>query len=180
MLNYTPDIQIQLPSESRRIILDHCRNALEAFQKGETEEGKAFGLIFGTVRNGVLDIANCYALERNVRAQEPYKEYMDSVMTKFAVPSVTPLEKRGWVADPVELFSRIKECRQKNQLLVGTYHMHRVGWDHDSKRDTPTKLDAILAKDSGLIMFIVSMVEPAYPIIRAFYEGLKDREIPVR
>ena len=58
--------------------------------------------------------------------------------------------------------------------------MHRVGWEHDRKRDTPTKLDAVLAKDSGLVMFIISMVEPAYPIIRAFYEGVKEMEISVR
>jgi proteasome lid subunit RPN8/RPN11 len=126
-----------------------------------------------------VTVANCFALEHNVRSHSPYKEYMDSVMAEHAIPSVTPLEKRGWVADPSELFARIKQCREHNRVLVGTYHMHRVGWEHDSKRDTPTKLDAILAKESGLVMFIISMVDPAAPIIRAFYEGVKEKEISV-
>lgn len=178
-MNYTPDLHIHFPESSRRTLLDHCRQALDAFKQGETEKGKAFGLLFGRVSDQVIDIADCYALKRNVRSEPPYREYIDRVMTEHAIPSVTPLDKRGWVADPAELFSRIKECRKKGQVLVGTYHMHRVGWEHDSKRDTPTRLDAVLAEESGLIMFIISMVEPAYPIIRAFYEGVKEREIPI-
>jgi hypothetical protein len=37
----------------------------------------------------------------------------------------------------------------------------------------------MLAEDSRLLMFIVSMVDPARPAIRAFYEGIKTREIPI-
>lgn len=177
---YHPDLYIILPEQSRQVVLEHCRNALEAFNKGEIEEGKAFGLVFGRKSETGVEIADCFPLERNVRSQQPYKEYMDKVMTEHAIPSVTPLEKRGWVADPAELFSRIKECRTKGQELVGTYHMHRVGWKHDSKRDTPTKLDAVLARESGLMMFIISMVEPSAPIVRAFYEGVTELEIPIR
>lgn len=180
MLKYIPGLHIHFPQSNRVVLLDHCRRALEAFEHGETEEGKAFGLLFGTVSDQLIDIAGCYALERNVRSESPYKEYIDRVMIEHAVPSVTPLDKRGWVADPAELFSRIKECREHGQELVGTYHMHRVGWRHDTKRDTPTRLDGVLAEKSGLIMFIVSMVEPASPIIRAFYEGVMEREIPIQ
>ena len=39
---------------------------------------------------------------------------------------------------------------------------------------------SILAEESGLVMSIISMVDPAQPIIRAFYEGVKEKEIPIR
>lgn len=176
---YDPEIKIVLPDQQRQTIIDHCCRALEAFNRGEVEQGKAFGLIFGNVSNQSINVGKCFALERNVRSQSPYKEYMDKMMTDHAIPSVTPLDKRGWVADPAELFARIKQCRKENLQLVGTYHMHRVGWQHDTKRDTPTKLDAVLAKDSGLVMFIISMVDPGAPIIRTFYEGEIEQEMPL-
>ncbi|EIP4193611.1 hypothetical protein LR989_005384, partial [Salmonella enterica] len=46
-------------------------------------------------------------------------------------------------------------------------------------RDTPTKVDEILGKDSKTLMFIISMVVPNKPIIRAFYEGDINKEIEV-
>lgn len=179
MLSYTEDLHIHLPAGNRRIILEHCQRALEAFERGEAEKGKAFGLLFGSRTGDSLKVASCFPLERNVRSKSPYKEFMDKVMAEHAVPSVTPLEKRGWVADPAELFARIREGREKDQVLLGTYHMHRVGWKHDRKRDTPTRLDTVLAEESGLLMFIISMVDPALPVIRAFYEGIREQEIPI-
>ncbi len=179
MLIYNPEYKINLPEKSRGAILEHCHLALDAFNNGVAQEGKAFGLVFGSVSEQFITAANCFPLKQNVRSKQPYKDYMDRVMAEHAIPSITPLERRGWVADPAELFARIRECREVGQELVGTYHMHRVGWKHDSKRDTPTKLDAVLAKDSGMVMFIVSMVDPAKPVIRAFYEGIVDQEIPV-
>lgn len=179
MLNYTDKLHIHLPPAGRGIILDHCHQALDLFNRGDVEKGKAFGLVFGARDGSNLIVASCFPLQRNVRSKSPYKEYMDRVMAEHAIPSVTPLEKRGWVADPEELFARIRECRNLDQILLGTYHMHRVGWEHDSKRDTPTRLDTVLAEESGLIMFIVSMVDPGRPVIRAFYEGMKEQEVPI-
>jgi len=180
MLTFNQDLHIQFPEESRRIILDHCHRALDGLQTGAEGGGKAFGLVFGTVAGETLSITDCFPLKRNVRSENPYKEHMDRVMDEHAIPSVTPLERRGWVADPAELFARIRECREKNRVLLGTYHMHRVGWEHDPLRDTPTRLDAILAEESGLVMFIISMVDPTRPVIRAFFEGIIEREIPIR
>ena len=86
--------------------------------------------------------------------------------------------QRSLVGDDDSLSGQLCDDRvegnEKGQELVGTYHMHRVGWEHDSKRDTPTKLDAVLAEGSGLIMFIISMVDPSSPIIKAFYEGVTE------
>ncbi len=65
-------------------------------------------------------------------------------------------------------------------MLFGAYHMHRVAWSHDPRRDTCTELDQCLARDSGLWTFILSMVEPERPVLRAFFEGDNDREATVR
>lgn len=180
MLDYSSELHIFFPDTCRQVILDHCRRALDAFTEGQAEKGKAFGLIFGTVSETVVKMEKCFPLQKNVRSEFPYSEYMDRVMDAHAIPSQTPLKQRGWVADPAELFARVKECREMGLVLLGTYHMHRVGWEHDTVRDTPTRLDAVLAEDSGLAMFIISMVEPEQPIIRAFYEGIKEREISIR
>lgn len=177
---YNSDAHIILPDNNRQLILVHSNRTLKAFQEGQTKECKAFGLVFGTVSNQVITVMKCFPLDNNVRSQPPYKEYIDKIMEEHAVPSQTPLDKRGWVADPAELFTRIKESRNSGFVLLGTYHMHRLGWSHDPVRDTPTKLDGVLAKDSELLMFIVSMVQPTKPIIRAFYEGIKEKEIPIQ
>ena len=110
---------------------------------------------------------------------DPYKEYMDQVMTQYGVVSETPFSKRGWIADPEELLEKIKQIQHDNLLLLGAYHMHRVAWPDDPRRDTPTTLDTVLAADSRMLLFIVSMVTPEQPTIRAFYEGNPDRETPI-
>jgi hypothetical protein len=176
-LTFDPDTHIILPVVHRQAILGHCNRALAAHRNGRAEEGKAFGLVSGTVLGQVITVAGSFPLRKNVRSQAPYKEYMDRTMEEHAVASVTPLDQRGWVAEPAELFARIKECRSNGQIVIGTYHMHKVGWEGDSLRDTPTRLDTVLAQGSGLLMFIISMVDPARPIIRAFYEGITAREI---
>lgn len=104
---------------------------------------------------------------------------MDKIMAEHAIPSKTPFDKRGWVADPEELANSIKVCQANQDTMLGTYHMHRVAWGHDALRDTPTKLDTVLAKDSRLLMFIISMVNPGQPMIRAFYEGDLGKEVPI-
>ncbi|MFA5719078.1 MAG: hypothetical protein WC952_15320 [Desulfobulbaceae bacterium] len=178
-LKYRPDARIILPENCRQGILEHCHQALEEHRMGRAGSGKAFGLVCGTVAGDILNAAACFRLKENVRSRSPYKEQVDRIMAEHAVPSETPLPNRGWVADPAELFARIRECRSSGQVLLGTYHMHRVAWEHDRDRDTPTELDEVLARDSGLLMFIVSMVRPEQPVIRAFYEGMKEKEIPI-
>lgn len=179
-LIYAPGMHIELPEGMRQTVLEHCHRVLNAYHQGRAEECKAFGLVCGRVAGEVITVADCYPLHKNVRSQSPHKERMDRIMAEHAIPSKTPLEIRGWVADPAELFARIKECRSKGHMLLGTYHMHWVGWAHDPVRDTPTTLDEVLGKESGHLMFIISMVDPARPIIRVFYEGSMEWELPVR
>ena len=104
---------------------------------------------------------------------------MDTAMDRHATPSTTPFSQRGWVAHPAELDSALNSLRQQGMRLVGNYHMHRVAWEHDPLRDEPTELDTVLGRASRMFMFIISMVRPERPIIRAFFEGIKELEIPV-
>ncbi len=172
--------RLRMSRGAREALQEHCLRKLEErYITGESRERKAFGLLAGTVDGPVGTIERCWPLLGNVRGEQPYKALMDAVMSAHAVVSETPFAKRGWVADPAELLAIHKECRALGLEVLSTYHMHRVAWDHDGKRDTPTLLDTVLGEDTHLFMVIVSVVEPAAPVIRAFYEGRPDREVPL-
>ena len=172
--------RVIFPGAQLRAVYEHCRRKLDGnYHAQESREPKAFGLVAGRQSSLDLTVSRCFPLMKNARQVEPYKNFMDNVMTQHAIPSETPFSKRGWVADPEELLGRIKECQRENLLLLGAYHMHRVAWQDDPLRDTPTVLDTILAADSGMLIFIISMTKVDQPIIRAFYEGNPDMEIPI-
>jgi len=162
-------------------MLAHCQRKLggEKYLLGEDHDRKAFGLLGGRKTDGAIDVITCHPLLHNDRQNDSHKDYMDQMMTAHAVPSETPLSERGWVAATDELTGILKYCRDLDLVLIGTYHMHRVAWNHDKIRDTPTKLDAILGSNSRLLMFIISMVDPTKPLLRAFYEGDPNRELPI-
>jgi hypothetical protein len=46
-------------------------------------------------------------------------------------------------------------------------------------REKPTELDTVLAKDTELFMLIVSVIDPKKPVVRAFFEGCPDKEVPI-
>jgi hypothetical protein len=172
--------QIRLTAATRRNIIEHCRRKLTGgYLDGEEQNLKAYGLLAGTKTPGLLTINASIPLVKNARTVEPHRSFMDKMMRQHAVASVTPLAKRGWVADPAELTRAVTEFKRRGLTLIGSYHMHRVAWDHDDSREAPTTLDTVLGRDSRLVMFIVSMVKPDRPIIRAFFEGIVDREIPI-
>ena len=175
-----PDCRILFPKDCLQTVFEHCRRKLsENYIRGESREPKGFGLIAGSRQDLTFTVEKCLPLLKNVRRRDQYKEYMDQVMIQYGVESETSFSKRGWIADPEELLEKIKQIQQGNLLLLGAYHMHRVAWPDDPLRDTPTTLDTVLAADSRMLLFIVSMVTPEQPIIRAFYEGRPDREIPI-
>lgn len=162
-------------------MLAHCQRKLtgERYLPGEDKDRKAFGLLGGRIKNGTLEILSCHPLLRNARKNAPHNDYMDQMMTAHAIPSETIFTERGWVADTDELAVILKTYRSLALLLIGTYHMHRVAWPHDKIRDTPTTLDSILGRNSRLLMFIISMVDPTSPLLRAFYEGDINNELPI-
>jgi len=179
-LNSISDTAIELPRVCWEEIVSHCRRKLNGeFIDDESAEKKAFGIIAGNKEDSRIIVKHCFALKKNARYQPPYSQYMNKILAQHAIPSETALGKRGWVADHRELMEVTRQCQKQGFIVLGAYHMHRVAWPHDATRDTPTELDRILAKESRMLMFVVSMVDPGKPLIRAFYEGILEREIPI-
>lgn len=175
-----PVERMVIPRGQYDALIGHCLRKLNAdYLEDEAPERKAYGLLGGQLEDGTLRLGAIAPLKKNVRAQEPYKRHMDEVLGRFAIPSETPMDKRAWVADPAESRRILMEFARKGMELVGTYHMHRVGWESDPLRDTPTKLDTVLAEDSEVFLVIVSTVNPERPIVRAFYDGVPDQEVPI-
>ncbi len=172
--------EICLPPEQHATLLDHARRKLGGeYRPGETCERKAFGLLAGHVDDGHARTTAVIPLARNLRHEDPYREQIDALAQALAVPSQTPLQRRGWLADPSELIAAQDACDRAGTIIFGSYHMHRVGWSADLRRDTCTALDEALARDRGLWMFVLSMVDPDRPLLRAFFEGDNDREARV-
>ena len=171
---------INLPYSLWDKIIAHCRRKMAGeFLEGETPVRRAYGMIAGYIDNETAFSRKLIIFRKNARTVEPLKSYMDDIMTRYAIPSKTPLNQRGWITDPEELMAGYDICDREGFTVFGTYHMHIVPWEHDPLRDTPTRLDTVLAENSGLFMFIISLVHPSRPIIRAFMEGDPEREIPV-
>lgn len=175
-----PVARIVLRQPERQVLIAHCLRKLEKrYESDETPEPKAYGLIGGVIKDEVLTIGRIAPLRVNARYVGAHKSMMDDAMGKHAIASETPLEKRGWVAHPDEARRILMGFDRDGMELVGNYHMHRVAWPHDPVRDTPAELDTVLAQGTAMFMFIVSMVDPSQPRIRAFYEGEMQAELPI-
>ena len=173
--------EIRFPSHLYEQVVAHARRKLAGRYLDEEEQApKAFGLVGGRLIGHGAEATHVFALKRNARDESHVKEQVDQLMDDFAVPSETPLDRRGWVTDPQELMAAQRELDGAGAVMLGGYHMHRVPWEHDPRRDSCTELDGKLAEGSGLWMFILSMVDPERPILRAFFEGSNDREATVR
>jgi hypothetical protein len=172
--------RIALPREVWQEIEAHCTRKLEGNNlPGESREPKAFGLIAGIRLDETLNVTRILPAKKNVRREDPYKTYVDDMVTRYAVPLAQPPSERGWVIDPAELKELYDQCEREELTVLGAYHMHHFPRKDDPKRDTPTLLDRALAKNSGFFSFIVSMVDPSHPRIRAFFEGSSEKEVPV-
>lgn len=172
--------QILLPQEKWEEIIAHCKRKLAGnFLPGESRVKRAYGILAGVQKGRELHVQLVLPVKKNARNNEPLKTYMDTVMTEHAVPSTTPLSQRGWITDPEELLRCYDLCDREELLIFGTYHMHIVAWEGDPLRDTPTVLDTILAKESNLFSFIISMVDVDHPSMKAFFEGDIDCETPL-
>ena len=149
------------------------------YLNGESRVRRAYGLVAGIQDEDTINVERILQIKKNVRNTEPYKSYMDKMMEQYAKPSKTSLDRRGWITDPEELKECYDKCDKEKLIVFGTYHMHIVPWENDPIRDTPTHLDSILARNSSLFSFIVSMVDVTRPRIRAFYEGSVEKEVPI-
>ena len=172
--------KIILPNDQKDVLLRHCvRKLNQEYIDGEVKERKAYGLIGGKIVGDALHIGHIAPLYKNSRTAGDDKKHMDHMLDEYAQASETPLEQRGWVADADETITIVGECLEKGFELVGAYHMHRVAWENDPTREKPSTLDTELAKDSELFAFIISMINPSKPIIRAFYEGFPEQELGI-
>lgn len=172
---------ISIPSHLWSEMISHCHRKLEGnYLPGEGQSPKAFGLIGGTVNGSSITVGMVVPLLKNARECGEKKIVMDRAMIQHGTPSKTPFDQRGWVAEQEELDNALQLLLHKGLRLVGNYHMHRVPWKHDPERDTPTELDTVLGDGSRMFMLIISMVTPESPIVRAFFEGNNNLEIPVK
>lgn len=161
-------------------LLGHARRKLRGeYLPDEEAEPKAYGLLGGRQRQTCMHITHVFPLRGNLRSEPQFKPTVDRLMAEVAVPSETPMTRRGWVAHPDEIRRAEDACDSIGGVVFGSYHMHRVPWSHDPDRDTCTELDTRLAEGSGLWMLILSMVDPEHPVLRAFFEGRNDHEARV-
>lgn len=159
----------------------HARRKLSGhYLPGEEQAPKAYGLVGGRLFLRAGEVTHLIPLSRNLRDDPRIKPDVDHVLDDWAVPSETPLEGRAWVSDPAEVMKAEREFDEVGSVLFGGYHMHRVPWEQDPLRDTCTDVDRQLARGSGLWVFIVSMVDPEQPRLRAFFEGDNSKEAAVR
>ena len=172
---------IYLPDVVKNHMIRHALRKLSGqCLPGEHSERKAFGLLGGVyVRADAIQLLVAFPLMINRRYDSGLRSYMNRVVTAVGVPSETPFDRRGWVADPSEVLRADADFSGAGAVMVGAYHMHRVPWPEDPIRDSCTELDRVLAFGSGIWTFILSMVNPTEPRIRAFFEGSNEREASV-
>jgi hypothetical protein len=173
--------ELRFPEHLYNELVGHARRKLAGqYLPVEEQAPKAYGLVGGRLVDGRGEVTHVVPLYRNHRDEAHLKPILDHVMDELAVRSETPLDRRGWVSDPREILAADELFDQTGAVLFGGYHMHRVPWDHDPVRDSCTEVDTELGSGSGLWMFILSMVDPAKPILRAYFEGDNARQAPVR
>ncbi len=173
--------ELVFPADLYGELVGHARRKLAGrYLQLEEQAPKAYGLVGGRLVDGHGEVTHVVPLLRNRRDDSHLKPVLDRVMDELAIRSETPLDRRGWVSDPREILAADELFDQAGSVLLGGYHMHRVPWDHDPLRDRCTDVDRELGSGSGLWMFILSMVDPDKPILRAYFEGDNDQEVPVR
>ena len=180
-MSWRKDIdRILLPQNVWLEIVAHCQRKVAGdFLPDESKVNRAFGILAGVQTGRELHVRTVLPVKKNARNQEPLKSFMDKMMEEHAVPSSTPLSKRGWITDPQEFRECLERCNKDGLSIFGAYHIHVVPWEGDPLRDTPTRLDTLLVKDSKMFSFIISMVDIEKPSMRAFYEGKIDQEAPI-
>jgi len=173
--------EIVFPTDLYWQLVAHARRKLAGQYLPEEERApKAYGLVGGHLVKGLGEVTHVIPLRRNLRDDAQLKPALDRVMENLAIRSETPLDRRGWVSDPREIAAADELFDSVGGVLFGGYHMHRVPWAHDPVRDSCTEVDSELAAGSDLWMFILSMVDREKPILRAYFEGHNDRQVPVR
>jgi hypothetical protein len=176
-----PATEIVFPRALYASVVGHAVRKLTGhYLDGETPERKAFGMLAGRPTATGFRVTGVFPLIANLRHEADHRGMMDEAVGAHAIPSETPMEQRGWIADPRELLDIERACDHTDWVLFGNYHTHRVAWPHDPLRDSCTELDRVLAAESAQWTFILSVVDLHRPRLRAFYEGDNGREAMLR
>ncbi len=170
--------RLVLPEPGHGTVVEHGRRKVAGRHlPGEPTLRRAFGLLAGVWdAPDVLRVTAVFPLVESARNDPGTAEEVDELYDAYAVSTSTPRHDRGWVARPADVMHAQQVSDEAGWLLFGHYHTHRVPWPDDPYRDSCTAFDTALARDSGMWTFIVSLVDPETPRIRAFYEGSLDRE----
>ncbi|MCI5140688.1 MAG: hypothetical protein D3909_02955 [Candidatus Electrothrix sp. ATG1] len=117
-MSWRKDIdRILLPQKVWEEIVAHCQRKVAGnFLPEESKVNRAFGILAGVEAGRELHVRMVIPVKRNARNQEPLKSFMDKMMEEHAVPSTTPLSKRGWITDPEEFRECLDLCKKIKKL----------------------------------------------------------------
>ena len=173
-------MEIIINSYLHKKIIEHCKRKLNrSYEKNETNEQQAFGIIIGRIKNYKYYATKVYCLKKNYRYEKNISKDLNNKIEKYAMPGELNINERAWAADPIEI-SKIIADLEYGERIIGTYHMHHdKSWIGNYPKYLPSDLDRELAKDTDLLMFITYIGEKKYSI-RAFYEAKLDKEYNVK
>ena len=167
---------------TRYLINDACVLLKKTYIYGSIQNFEGQATVLDTVKGLGKDIFIEMNVElyKNYRTNDSIKEDMTSAIINLAIPAELPVEERAWASDPKEFKDALDLFEREKLELIGTYHMHHQNsWKGSCSREIPSKLDAFLAKDTGIFTFIVGISEDGNHSLRAFYESLDEIKISI-
>lgn len=136
--------KIVLPKRFLADLLGVCLKALP---------GKAYGLVGG---RDYYRPESVYPCTTNLRNTPEWKSFFESFGDFYRDSS------RGFVISPDEYMTTVKQIAARGESFVGVYHSHRC------THAEPSALDLALHLDRDLFCYIVSVTEPAKPVVRVY------------
>jgi proteasome lid subunit RPN8/RPN11 len=179
--DYEKTERIYLKNDVYEEIKNHCLRKLSGhYLKNETQETQAYGLLGARIENNTIHIEKIFPCRQNFRNDTSVVHHINSLVDRYALSADTPIHQRGWVIQPEELLEAYDEVEALGLEVIGSYHMHHDGsWLTDMPKEYPSQFDAKLAENSEMLMFIVSIKSGSLYSIRAFYNGLQNKEIRI-
>lgn len=159
----------------------HCvRKLTGIFFDDETPEHQAYGLLGATLENDSIYIEKIFPCKLNFRYDPSVLNHMNELVETYAIAADTPINQRGWVIQPEELLHAYNTFAALGLTVIGSYHMHHDGsWLGTMSKEYPSEFDAKLAENSEMLMFIASIKSKSLYSLKAFYNGLKEKEMRI-
>jgi proteasome lid subunit RPN8/RPN11 len=126
---------------------------------------KAYGLIGGV---DLYHPKSIYRCSTNLRNEPEWKAIFESYGEFYLNPDL------GFVISAMEVKEVQEVMASRGESFVGVFHSHRY------LPAEPTPLDVALNMSANLVSYIVSVVDPSSPVVRAFcLTGDGCRNIPI-